>query len=238
MPPKRDFKLIGRGVYTIAETARLAKVSVSQVQRWTKGHWYRYRGERRFSPPIIGTGVEKGEGSPSLQFQDLMEIRFLRAFRQYGVSWRVIRLAAGRVQELLGRTHPFATRVFRTDGRTILAELVSDEFHNDERFLDLVSDQLEWEHFVRPHLLPEEIEFYENDEPGRWWPLKRDREVVVDPARSFGAPIVHREGVLTYLLAKAVGLEGDARLVAHWYDVSPRAVADAVEFETRFLAAA
>ena len=81
MPPKRDFKLIGRGVYTIAETARLAKVSVSQVQRWTKGHWYRYRGERRFSPPIIGTGVEKGEESPILQFQDLMEIRFLRAFR-------------------------------------------------------------------------------------------------------------------------------------------------------------
>ena len=61
--------------------------------------------------------------------------------------------------------------------------------------------------------------------------------MVVDPARAFGAPIVDREGVQTYVLAKAVGVEGDVTLVADWYNVRAEAVRDAVAFENGLRAA-
>jgi uncharacterized protein (DUF433 family) len=235
--PVTDFRFIGRGVYTVAEAGRLTGVPVSSLQRWTRGYRYTYRGKQRYSPPIIGTGLSSRGQEPILEFRDIIEARFLSAFRQLGVSWTVIRRVAGKVHNALKQTHPFATRIFRTDGRTILLELVSDNAM-DHRLVDLLRDQYEWERVVQAHLIGEKVEFSNDELPLRWWPLGPDRQVVVDPERAFGAPIVAREGVQTYLLAKAMGIEGDVDFVAHWYNVTTEAVRDSVSFESGIRAAA
>jgi len=220
----------------MAEAGRLTGVSVRNLRRWARGYTYRYRGQDRRSSPIIGTGLEQREADPILEFRDIIEVRFLSAFRKAGVSWSVIRRVAARVHQVIQHTHPFATRVFRTDGNTILLELISKD-EMDHRLVDLLRDQYEWERVVRAYLIAEKVEFSDAQEPIRWWPLGPERRVVVDPARAFGAPIVSREGVQTYLLAKAVGVEGDVGLVADWYRVEPDAVRDAIDFENGLRAA-
>ena len=230
------FRFIGHGVYSMAEAGRLTGVSVRNLRRWARGYSYVYQGRTRRSPPIIGTGIAQREAEPILEFRDIIEIRFLSAFRKAGVSWNVIRRVADRVHQVIQHTHPFATRVFRTDGRTILLELISGD-RADHRLVDLLRDQYEWERLVEAHLVAEKVEFSDAEEPIRWWPLGPDRRVVVDPARAFGAPIVAREGVQTYLLAKAAGIEGDAALVADWYHVDLDAVRDAIDFENGLRAA-
>ncbi|MDQ3222076.1 MAG: helix-turn-helix domain-containing protein [Gemmatimonadota bacterium] len=226
-----NFRFIGQGVYSVAEAGRLTGVSVENLRRWARGYHYQCRGEKRYSPPIIGTGLTERDQDPILEFRDIIEARFLAAFRKAGVSWRVIRMVAAKVHGTLEQTHPFATRIFRTDGRTILLQLISDD-EMDNRLVDLLHDQYEWDRVVGDYLVEEKVEFRPTQEPIRWWPLGQDRQVVVDPARAFGAPIVSDEGVQTYLLAKAVGIEGDVDFVAHWYSVKPEAVRDAVTFET------
>jgi len=221
----------------MAEACRLTGVSVQNLRRWARGYNYLYRGRERHSPPIIGTGLDQRGPEPILEFRDIVEARFLSAFRRFGVSWSVIRRVAARVHDVLKQTHPFATKLFRTDGRTILLELVSRD-ETDHRLVDLLHDQYEWERVVKAYLVEERVEFSAAEEPIRWWPLGDDRHVVVDPARAFGAPIVPHEGVQTYLLAKAVGVEGDVDFVAHWYVVKPEAVRDAVAFENGLRAAA
>lgn len=230
------FRFIGHGVYSMAEAGRLTGVSVRNLRRWARGYTYTYQGRERQSRPIIGTGLEQRGADPILEFRDIIEVRFLSAFRRAGVSWNVIRRVAARVHDVIQHTHPFATRVFRTDGRTILLELISND-RTDHRLVDLLRDQYEWERVVTAYLITERVEFSDAQEPIRWWPLGPDRRVVVDPARAFGAPIVALEGVQTYLLAKAVGIEGDVGLVADWYDVEPDAVRDAIDFENGLRAA-
>lgn len=232
----KRFRYIGHGVYSMAEAGRLTGVSVRNLRRWARGYSYVYQGDTRQSPPIIGTGLEQREADPILEFRDIIEVRFLSAFRKAGVSWNVIRRVAARVHQVIQHTHPFATRVFRTDGRTILLELISND-QTDHRLVDLLRDQYEWERLVEAHLVAEKVEFSDTQEPIRWWPLGAERRVVVDPARAFGAPIVNREGVQTYLLAKAVGIEGDVGFVADWYSVEPDAVRDAIDFENGLRAA-
>lgn len=232
----QPFRFIGHGVYTMADAGRLTGVSVRNLRRWARGYNYVYQGRTRHSPPIIGTGLQARGDDPILEFRDIIEVRFLSAFRKAGVSWNVIRRIAARVHQAIQHTHPFATRVFRTDGRTILLELISED-RADHRLVDLLRDQYEWERVVTPYLVLERVEFSETEEPIRWWPLGRDRQVVVDPARAFGAPIVDTEGVQTYVLAKAVGVEGDVTLVADWYNVRAEAVRDAVAFENGLRAA-
>jgi len=224
------FTRIGRGVYTLPEAERLTKVPRRRIRRWAVGYSYRYRGEERYSPPVIATEVAPIDTVPTIDFSDLMEVRFLNAFREHGVGWKAIRIAAQRAKELLGRHRPFSTRIFKTDGRTILAEIVREA--GDKVLLDLVKSQYAFDRILSPFLYTG-LEFDELAEPRRWWPLGLRRSVVVDPHRAFGTPIVARAGIPTSILRDAVKAERCEQFVAHWYEIEEREVRDAMEFERR-----
>jgi uncharacterized protein (DUF433 family) len=68
--------------------------------------------------------------------------------------------------------------------------------------------------------------------------MDRRRQVVLDPARAFGQPIVDREGVPTATLAESYEAEGSIERVAGWFEISVASVRDAVEFEQQLSAAA
>ena len=226
----KGFRLIGRGVYTLTEGEKLTGIPRATIRRWTRGYTYRNGSELRYTPPAIASSFESAGTTPALGFHDLLEVRFLDAFRQAGVSWKAIRIASQRAKELLGRHHPFSSRIFKTDGQTILAELVHET--GDNVLLDLVRDQYELDRIIAPFLY-HGVEFDDLHDPRRWWPLGQDRQVVLDPERAFGAPIVAQEGIPTRLLYDAFQAEGSRQRVSEWYGVSDTAVADAIEFESR-----
>src|ERR1041385_898923 len=184
MTPRRrakvasNYKLVGRGVYTLSETSRLTKVPAKSIRRWTEGYDYVYRGSRHYLPPVLGQRITRIDDAPVLHFLDLVEVRFLDAFRSAGVSWRAIRIAAARAREILGRPHPFSSQRFRTDGRSILMEFIVKEA-DDRRLLNLVSDQFEFERVVAQFLY-DSLSFDSNGQPSRWSPLGKNRQVVID----------------------------------------------------------
>jgi uncharacterized protein (DUF433 family) len=228
-----SFRLIGGGVYSLREAERLTGIPRRRIRRWTEGYQFVSTGRMRQSQPIIASTLRDSVDQPALSFADLIEIRFLYAFLQHGVSWPAIRIAAIRAREFLGRHHPFSTRLFKTDGHTILAEIVRPG--DDPKLLDLVRNQWELNDIVTP-MLYAGIEFNDLDEPYRWWPMGKKRGVVLDPARAFGAPVVADGGVPTQVLARAVAIEGSQKFVAQIYDVSRLAVRQAVAFEAHYSA--
>jgi len=223
---------VGRGVYTLAEASLLTGVNRHRIIRWTRGYTFSYHGTRQTMPAIIGREPDFAE-SPVLTFADLIEIRFLEAFRQNGVSARALRIASHRAKELLGRHHPFSTQIFKSDGRTILAEITKEA--GDKVLLDIVSKQYVFEKVIASYLYIG-LDFNELKEPARWWPLGKNRSVVIDPRRAFGAPIVARTGVPTKILNSAVNAEQSVEFVAKWYSVGIDEVTDAVQFETKLAA--
>lgn len=228
------FQHIGKGVYSLAEAERLVKIPRQRISRWTRGYTYRYKGEAHRTPPLIACDVEPAaEKGPILSFLDLLEVRFLDAFLMHGVSRKAVRIAALNARELLGRHHPFSTRMFKTDGRSIFAEIAKGT--DDKHLLDVVKNQFVFVQVISPSLYAG-IEFGESNDPQRWWPLGKKRSVVIDPERGFGAPIVARSGVPTRILATAFKTEGSAEFVAKWCEVSEREVRDAVKFEEQLAA--
>lgn len=221
-----EYKLIGHGVYSFAEAQRLTKVPSSTIRRWTRGYKFSHGTTEYFSPPVIG--AEGADGDTVLQFVDLMEVRVLDQFRSAGVSWRTMRMAVDRAREITGQSHPFSLRNFVTDGRSILMRI------DDETLLDIVSNQQEFEKLVGPFL--EDIDYEDQDDPKRWWPLGHNRQVVIDPQRNFGTPISANRGVPTRILYSQYLIEKDFEPVAWWHDVSRQEVEDAVEFEIRLAA--
>lgn len=227
-----QYSLYGKGIYSVPEASRLTGVSAQRLIRWLKGYDYKYKNRIRRSSAVWERELPIVDGRVALSFRDLIEVRFINAFLERGVSWPVIRKAADRAAEFLGSTHPFSTHGFLTDGRSIFADLASEE-DGEPVLLDLARSQYAFKKVLEKSLY-EGLEFdVDQDAVARWWPLGFKRNVVLDPDRSFGQPIISKCNIPTRILANAVRADESIDAIAKWYNIPRRYVVDAVEFENQ-----
>ena len=176
--------------------------------------------------PLWTSQISTIENSRALGFRDLIEIKFVDHFRRRGISLQSIRRTIDRATQLLEQTYPLSAVRFKSLGKKIFAEVLEE--HERKLVFDLYTGQLllsfMWDK------LYDALEYSEFDELIRWFPLGKDRRVVVDPRRSFGRPI-SLEGVPTAILASALEAEKSAESVAYWYKVAPESVRDADDYE-------
>lgn len=221
--------LIGVGLYSIPEAARLTGVPASHIHRWAFGHKRKYRGREVFDEPVWSTEVDAG-GVKGLGFHDLLEVRFIHAFKSYGVSLQTIRAASSNASALFQSDHPFTCRQFLTDGRSIFADLALDSrFDDDEALIDLAKKQYVFNKVVSPSLYAG-IEYSDSGTAALWKPAGT-KHVVVDPDRAFGKPIDPESGVPTEVLYRSFLVEEKKAVVRNLYGVSQAALDAAIRFE-------
>jgi uncharacterized protein (DUF433 family) len=226
-----DIPWIGTGIYSVTEAASLTKVSASRIRRWLRGYRYTTSREERVSPAVWRPQLGEIAGCLALGFRDLLEVRFVSAFLDRGVTWKTLRRAGQTATTLFGTSHPFSTQRFKTDGRGVFADICDES--GEKTLLELAKQQRYFEQVISPYL--KGVDFAA-DEPVRWWPLGRSRRVVLDPQRSFGQPIVAERGVPTSILASAWRTAASLHDVVHWFAVDERSVRDAIEFEEKLAA--
>jgi uncharacterized protein (DUF433 family) len=220
------------GIYTVPDAARLTGVSAGRIRRWLRGYRYTSRKKSYESPALWHGQWEPIDQSLALGFLDLIEIRFVDAFLQAGVTWTMLRRAREKAHAMFKVSHPFCTQHFMTDGREIFVELHRET--GEASLVEIVKRQQVFAQIVKPFL--KELEFEEQSGVIRWWPLGDNRLVVLDPTRNFGRPIVSSHGVPTEALAGAVKSSGSISEVTRWFEVAEREVRDAVEYEQRLAA--
>jgi uncharacterized protein (DUF433 family) len=220
-----------KGIYSVSQAARLTGVPQRRIRRWIRGYSFGKNTDQREMPPVWHGQWDPIDHELALGFLDLIELRFVDAFVQHGVSWKELRLAHEGASARVGSEHPFCTGRFCTDGRRILEDLAKAApalRHQHSGFRDVVRNQQYFDRIMRPIIV--QLEFRRQVELVRWWPLGKRRQVVLDPCRQFGHPIVVEEGVATRTLAASLKANNAAK-VAEWFGVSPRAVRDAAAFE-------
>ena len=186
--PVTSSDLLSAGIYTVPEASRLTRVTSSRIRRWMKGYDFKTKKERHHSNPVWSSQLAAIDDKMAVGFKDLMEIRFVNAFLNEGVSWKTMRDAHISAKAKLGTDHPFCTHKFATDGREIL--LHQAQASGDTHLIDITNDQREFARIVAPFL--KELDF--DHGVTRWWPLGKKRSVVVDPVRNMGQPTVTRFG--------------------------------------------
>lgn len=221
---KHDTSLIGLGLYSPADAARLIGVPATKLTRWLKG----YGSGNRAHPALWKRQIEAIDGGLYLGFLDLVQSRMAAAFIEAGLSPQKVRHALVLARDLIENEHPFATSRFKTDGRTLLLEALTDT-EEDRPLVDLFKrGQYVMRNVIEPSL--KGIDF-ETDIAVRWWPKGRANDIVLDPKRQFGQPIIDSFGVPTAVLRAAVLAEGSVTKAAEMYRVTPEAVRRAVDFE-------
>src|SRR5436305_13992088 len=105
--------LLGLGVYSVPEAARLTGVSSRHIRRWLQGYSYSAGGASHTSPALWRRQIASQE-SLILSFRELLEVRCVDAFRRHGGSWEAMRGAAEGAAETVQDSDPFSTRRFKT----------------------------------------------------------------------------------------------------------------------------
>src|SRR5665213_996716 len=234
--------VLGKGVYGASEAIRLLNfsrrpiaqprsVSRQTVARGMLGYEHGPDGEHH-SAPLWHPDYENDDDTIELSFRDLIELRFVKAFRAFGLSLPTIRECFKRAVQEVQDDRPFSTQRFRTDGKSIFLDITSNLPEGE--MIDLRWRQRVFRSMIEPSL--KDLEF-DAAVVARWFPLGITRRtVVLDPARAFGRPIIKGAGVPTEVIAEAVKIEGSVERVAKLYEMVPAEVRDAQEFEQRLAA--
>ena len=216
-----ELKMIGEGIYTLAEVSRLTEVHPSTVRTWFKGR-------------IDGAGRGCGFQSDyppvgrdyAVSFLDMIDVLVAGQLRlRYHVPMWMVRRAHEVLQKELGTKHPFCHSDLYTDGRRIFISAASKL--GEEKLHEVVSHQ---QFFVHIKEKLDRIVYSESTKLARQWKLIKG--VVLDPLISMGKPIIENTGVTTYVVANQYFANKErAALVADLYEVTEKDVFNAVKFE-------
>jgi uncharacterized protein (DUF433 family) len=230
----------GTGVYSPTDAARLINVPAYKIKRWLFGYDFSrsIRGEKQISssPPLWMPQIAPTEfDTKIIGFNDLLEIRFVDAFVRFGLPLTVVRRCLNTAKELYKIDFPLTSGKFKTDGKTIFAQAI--EQARDEDLLDLRNKQFAFNEIFKPSLYAG-IE-YEGNLASKWYPNQKDHEIVLDPKRQFGTPIVDEVNIPTSAIYSSYLSEGadsaSLKTTSNIFDIPEKLVASAIKFETGLL---
>lgn len=226
--------LINVGLYTFQEASRFTNASPQELRRWLNGYSHKTAGSdvRLNNLPLWKAELAEAE-IEGISFHDLLEVRFVQAFRKHGVSLQTIRVASEHARQIFDHPYPFTCKRFQTDGRSIFAAAIEET--GEEQLLDLAKKQFAFTKIIEPSLY-RGIEFGNDDLASHWYPIPRSKAVVLDPTIAFGKPIVTNGSVRTSILYDAFKAEESKQYVAKLYEVPISSVEAAIRFEERLAA--
>ena len=109
------------GSYSPSEVQRLAGVPVTLTRRFLS----KFKGDLGLWGGALGHDQHL-DGRWYATFQDLLELRCLRAFHDAGVSWQRIRRTATYSRDRFSTDYPFSHRRFLTEGKAFSHALEKD----------------------------------------------------------------------------------------------------------------
>jgi uncharacterized protein (DUF433 family) len=216
--------VLSRPIYGIAQVDGLLGLTPGTARRWIEG----YERTGRTYPPVVRP---EATGEEIVTWGEFVETRLLSEYRGAGVPMVRMRPAVERLRERFNTHYPLAhARPFLDVAGRELVLRVQEEVNLD-RQLQLVvvrNEQLllspPAEQFVRS------VEFGTEDGIAqRIHPFPEVREVVMDPLRQFGQPVVR--SVPTEVIAEQVRAGDRLQMISELYDLSIDEVEAAVRYE-------
>ena len=172
-------------LYTISETARLAKVAPNTIRRWIFG-------TESAKPVFDDSSYDVARDSTIVSFIQLVEIVVASNFRKEGrVSLEVVRRAYINAKDHFDTEYPFASLKLEPLAGHIIVRLREAKTIQGIPAID--SPGLTTIPGFTIEVL-KDID-YESDLAARWWPAGKDKPIVIDPRFSAGLPTVPKRRV-------------------------------------------
>jgi uncharacterized protein (DUF433 family) len=185
-----DDPRVARAVFTLHETAGYLGLPPSTLRSWARP------GDA--AKPVITCFPSHGKEA-TVPFIGFAEAYVLSAFRRAGVPMQRIRPAVEVLSSSIGVEHALASKRLYTDGAEVLHDYVTSERDVDEQDEELGgltvvrTGQRQFAEVVRDYL--KRITYGDDGWASQLrLPVYQHAEVIVNPRRAFGMPLVVRGG--------------------------------------------
>jgi uncharacterized protein (DUF433 family) len=219
---REPVNLLDRPVYGTAQVDRLLALAPGTARRWIDGY---QRAGRRY-PPVVRV---EPTGDEVVTWGEFVETRLLSEYREAGVPMVKMRPAVERLRETYRTRYPLAyARPFVHD-RELVMEM-QESVHLD-RGLHLVvvrNDQLVLTQPAEKFFKSAEFNGA-GDAVARLRPIAEISEVLLDPLRQFGEPVVR--SVRTEIIAEQVRAGEPIDTIAKIYELPRQSVEAALRYE-------
>jgi uncharacterized protein (DUF433 family) len=182
--------------YPVADAAHYLRMPEGTLRSWVVGRWYPVAGQSKRSRPLIHLDDPQRK---YLSFINLVEAHVLAAIRRrHGVKLPKVRTALDYVKRQFQIERPLIDQTFQTDGLDLFVE----------RYGDLINASREGQQTMK-EIISVYLKRIERDAKGlpiKLYPFTRDTEsdaapktdprvVVMNPAVSFGRPVIAGTGI-------------------------------------------
>jgi len=214
--------LLDRPLYSIPQVDRLLGLTGGTARRWIEGY---ERAGRRY-PPLIRTELTSEE---LVTWGEFVETRLLSEYREAGVPVLHMRPAIEKLREgfntryPLAHAHPFLD----VEGRELVMR--AQTAVGLEAPLQLVvirNEQLVLANRAKQFV--DSVE-YKDDVAERVHPAPDLQDVVIDPLRQFGEPVVR--SVPTEVIAEQVRAGDPPEMIMELYELNRRQIDAALRYE-------
>lgn len=209
---------LGTGIYTIPEVASILNLPQSKVRRWMNEYWNEAFVDNYTFKFSDGTGREL-----VTNFYTLIEFFTFYQLRSNGVSAQKVVTAHDVLSDFLKTKYPFATSNILTDGKTVLFNGEVGEIIKVDRSLQVVIKEV-FEPFCK------KIDFGQNHLAERFFPLGKTHEIIIDPHRQFGQPVVGDTNILCETVFQLYKGGESKNVIANLYGLTQKQVNDAISY--------
>lgn len=186
--------------YRFPEASPLIGRPAQTLRRWSVGNPRTYRGRRKVDQPLIRID---GDSERPLSFLNLLELRFLASYRE-SASLPAIRRALDFAARELRVERPLLELDFAVHGRDLFLRFATEAnepyFVNASQRGQTTLPLLAWPQETSNFL--ESLEYDKAERAAyRWWPLGKQRPVMLDTGLNAGRPTTAESGVRTIVIA-------------------------------------
>jgi uncharacterized protein (DUF433 family) len=182
--------------YSVAEAAHYLRMPEGTLRSWVVGRWYPVAGQSKRSRPLIHLDDPKRQ---YLSFINLVEAHVLAAIRRrHGVKLSKVRTALDYLKRQFKIERPLIDQTFQTDGLDLFVErygdLINASREGQQAMKEIISVYLKRiERDAKG--LPMKLYLFTRDTDSDATPKSDPRVVVLNPAVSFGRPVISGTGI-------------------------------------------
>lgn len=211
---------IGNGIFTMQEIAQILQLPSHKVRTWITKYWDGELG--RFYEQNYSWSIEN---SKAVGFHTLIELYVMMQFSEAGVKTKEVLKAHKELAEMYKTNFPFAVeevlKNIKTDKFKVYLRKNEDTISLDgtkQLNLDLIS------------MFFHNLDFGKDNLAARFWPLGKNHLVVCDPHHKFGQPTISGTNIQSEAIYNMYKAKEPIKFIASIYEVSEKAVKDAIMF--------
>lgn len=213
----KDFNhTLGYGIYTIPDAAFILGLPASKVRRWMNEFWDQRIGKEIDERYSWGEGRDK-----ATNFYTLIEFYVFYQLREMNISTKKILSVHKEMREMLDTPYPFASAKVLTDGKSILFKMEDETIVHADRSRQIALKEI-IESFCK------KIEFSSSDMADRFYPIGKDKHIIVDPHHQFGQPIIEDTSILAETVYDFYKAGETVQFLIKLYNLSEVEVMDAI----------